>query len=31
MATAGRGDSKNQRESNKPWYTDEEFKELIQH
>ena len=31
MATAGRGDPQKQKESNKPWYTDEEFRELIQH
>lgn len=31
MATAGRGDAKKQKEAGKPWYTDEEFKELIQH
>ncbi len=31
MATAGRGDSKKQEKTGKPWYTDEEFKELIQH
>ena len=31
MATAGRGDGQKQKESAKPWYTDEEFKQLIQH
>jgi DnaD/phage-associated family protein len=31
MATAGRGDSEKQEKSGKPWYTEEEFKELIQH
>ena len=31
MATAGRGDTQKQKETGKPWYTDEEFKELIQH
>lgn len=31
MATAGRGDPQKQKESSKPWYTDEEFRELIQH
>jgi DnaD/phage-associated family protein len=32
MATAGRDDGKgNQEEGSKPWYTDEEFKQLIQH
>lgn len=31
MATAGRGDPNKQKESGKPWYTDEEFKQFIQH
>jgi DnaD/phage-associated family protein len=31
MATAGRGDAQKQKETGKPWYTDEEFRELIQH
>ena len=34
MAIAGRDDSKGKKEDsagNKPWYTDEEFKQLIQH
>jgi len=31
MATAGRGDAQEQKETGKPWYTDEEFRELIQH
>ncbi len=31
MATAGRGDPKKQQETGKPWYTDEEYRELIQH
>jgi DnaD/phage-associated family protein len=31
MANAGRGDPTKQKDSGKPWYTDEEFKQLIQH
>jgi DNA replication protein len=31
MATAGRDDDKKQQADSKPWYTDEEFKNLIQH
>jgi DNA replication protein len=31
MATAGRGDPNKQKDSGKPWYTDEEFRQLIQH
>lgn len=31
MANAGRGDPAKQKDSGKPWYTDEEFKQLIQH
>lgn len=31
MATAGRDDSGKQQETGKAWYTDEEFKKLIQH
>jgi len=31
MATAGRGDNKEQKDPGKPWYTDEEYRELIQH
>jgi DnaD/phage-associated family protein len=31
MATAGRDDSQKQEAANKPWYTDEEFRDLIQH
>ncbi len=31
MDSAGRTDGKKQEESGKPWYTDEEFRELIQH
>ena len=31
MATAGRDDGKKSEAGNKPWYTDEEFKELIRH
>jgi DnaD/phage-associated family protein len=31
MATAGRDDSHKQEAANKPWYTDEEFRDLIQH
>lgn len=30
MATAGRDDASKQQESGKPWYTDEEYRELIQ-
>ncbi|MEM7343016.1 MAG: DnaD domain protein [Chloroflexota bacterium] len=31
MATAGRGDPQKQEDSTKPWYTDEEFREFIEH
>jgi len=31
MANAGRGDPNKEKDSGKPWYTDEEFKQLIQH
>ena len=31
MATAGREDTEEQEETSKSWYTDEEFRELIEH